>query len=168
MKLPMMLDFQNKNVLIVGGGKIGLRKTITLVDAGANILCVSENFCKAYEEKAKEYSTIIKKKKAFEPSDLKDMDFVIAATDDTRLNQKIYELCCHQHIWCLGVDRESDSDVSFMASRRKEHLTIAVSTDGKSPGFAKKYIRQLSEEIQDRDIEELNNMIKSRNARFEE
>ncbi len=161
-----MLHLQNKNVLVVGGGTIGLRKAITVAKEGAKVVCVSTEFCEAFDKETANYPMIFPKKKAFEPSDLCDMDLVIAATDNEALNQDIHELCQRQHIWCLTTDRNSGSDISFMATKRKENLTIAVSTDGKSPGFAKTYVEQLSETIQDADIEKLRMAIKKRKETF--
>jgi len=166
MGLAVMLHLQNKNVLVVGGGIIGLRKAITVAKEGAKVVCVSTEFCEAFDKETATHPMIFSKKKAFEPSDLCDMDFVIAATDHEALNQDIHDLCERQHIWCLTTDRNSGSDVSFMATKRKENLTIAVSTDGKSPGFAKQYVEQLSESIHDADIEKLRMAIKKREETF--
>jgi precorrin-2 dehydrogenase/sirohydrochlorin ferrochelatase len=166
MGIAIMLHLQNKNVLVVGGGTIGLRKAITVAKEGAKVVCVSTEFCEAFDKETANYPMIFPKKKAFEPSDLCDMDLVIAATDNEALNQDIHELCQRQHIWCLTTDRNSGSDISFMATKRKENLTIAVSTDGKSPGFAKTYVEQLSETIQDADIEKLRMAIKKRKETF--
>ena len=38
---PIHLDIQNRNCLVVGGGGVGTRKVITLLDCGANVTVVS-------------------------------------------------------------------------------------------------------------------------------
>ncbi|EFN3141415.1 TPA: bifunctional precorrin-2 dehydrogenase/sirohydrochlorin ferrochelatase, partial [Listeria monocytogenes] len=40
MKYPIMLDITGKKVVIIGGGKVALRKITGLLDAGADILVV--------------------------------------------------------------------------------------------------------------------------------
>ncbi|HFK1035320.1 TPA: NAD(P)-dependent oxidoreductase, partial [Listeria monocytogenes] len=40
MKYPIMLDITGKKVVIIGGGKVTLRKITGLLDAGADILVV--------------------------------------------------------------------------------------------------------------------------------
>ena len=38
---PVHLDIQNRNCLVVGGGAVGTRKVVTLLDCGANVTVIS-------------------------------------------------------------------------------------------------------------------------------
>ena len=98
---PIFLKLNKLDLLIVGGGNVGLEKVSFILknSPDANITMISIDFLPEVIEKTKDFNvTLIKK--AFEKIDLKNRDIVICATDDYKLHQNIVELnkesktCC--------------------------------------------------------------------------
>lgn len=163
MSLPMMLDLVNKKVLVIGGGKIGSRKVLNLLDSQAIVTCISSSFIREISLYKEKVSLIIKD---FEPSDIKDYFLVIAATNDVRVNKRVYETCNNNHILCQTVDRINKSDFDFMATKRWDDLVVAVSTYGKAPAYSKELIKSLAEVISKKELDMLKKEINNRKQNF--
>ena len=66
------LNLEGRNVLVVGGGRIALRKVKTLIPTGAHITVVAPQFDPEFEMlKADEPSSITLKQRPYEPLDLR-------------------------------------------------------------------------------------------------
>lgn len=154
-----MLNIVGKSVLVVGGGNIGARKAMSLLESGAKVTCISPLFSKKLEEE----NRIELKKKIFEESDLEDFYLVVAATNDIEVNQYVHKRCQSMNILSQTVDSVNDSDFDFMATKRFKDLVLAVSTYGKAPNYSKDLIQVLSETITEEQLEVLQKEIKNRN-----
>ena len=83
---PVHLDIQNRNCLVVGGGAVGTRKIVTLLDCGANVTVISLVVSDQLRDFA--ISGLIKlRERPYQSGDLDGMFLVIGATDDERLNR---------------------------------------------------------------------------------
>lgn len=135
---PAFLKFDDKRVLIVGGGNIALEKLEHLLNFSSNITLISKDFnepIKALIEK----NSLKCFKKAYEKDDIKDFDIVIAAIDDFSLQEEIYFETRAYKILCNCVDLQQYCDFIFPSYIKKGDLTVAISTSGSSPAFAKHF-----------------------------
>jgi precorrin-2 dehydrogenase/sirohydrochlorin ferrochelatase len=134
---PILLDLEGKKALIVGGGEIAERKTITLMNYNAKIYIVSRtltnNLKQFIENKAVYYLGV-----EFEKSYLDGVFLVIAATDDNELNGLVSKLAAKRGILVNAVDQPSDCSFIVPSVLNRGDLCIAISTGGKSPALAKK------------------------------
>ena len=83
-----MLNLNGKRCAVIGGGKVALRKTRTLVAAGANVTVIAP----AADENLTALAADGKIKlvlRGYESGDVSDCFLVIAATDSAALNRKI-------------------------------------------------------------------------------
>ena len=143
---PVYLDIQNRNCLVVGGGSVGTRKVMTLLDCGATVVVVSP----AVTEKIEELSNngLIKlEKRVFKASDLDEMFLAIGATDNQELNRQIHTGAERLGILCNIADRPEDCNFILPSIVNRGDLIIAISTSGKSPAFAKKLRKDLEKEF---------------------
>lgn len=143
---PVYLDIQNRNCLVVGGGSVGTRKIMTLLDCSATVVVVSP----AVTEKIEELSSngLIKlEKRVFKASDLDEMFLVIGATDNHELNRQIHTGAERLGILCNIADRPEDCNFILPSIVNRGDLIIAISTSGKSPAFAKKIRKDLEKEF---------------------
>src|SRR5690554_374014 len=85
---PIMLNIQDKKVVIVGGGRIAYRKIVSLLEAGAQITVISPMIHIKIEKLIAE-NRILWKKKVFEPDDLDCAFIVIAATNNEKVNAHV-------------------------------------------------------------------------------
>jgi precorrin-2 dehydrogenase/sirohydrochlorin ferrochelatase len=139
------MDMQNLKVLVVGGGYIATEKLEKLVDFTTQITVIALRV----EDEA---LSIIEKhnltlhKRAYRSGDIKDFDIVIVATDTVELHKEIYDESRGSRILVNSVDNTDYCDFIFPSYVKKDDLTIAFSTGGASPAFAK-HIRRHFEKI---------------------
>lgn len=142
---PFFVDVENQNCLVVGGGVVALRKIEKLLPFNPNITVVSPKVHK--EILSIENINIIKRK--FDFNDLKEKSFVITATDDKVLNKEIYNSCKENNISVNTVDDKDNCSFIFPALARNNGVTVAISTSGKSPLYAKYLRKKIENLIQD-------------------
>lgn len=142
---PFFVDVENQNCLVVGGGVVALRKIEKLLPFNPNITVVSPKVHK--EILSIENINIIKRK--FDFNDLKEKSFVITATDDKTLNKEIYNFCKENNIPVNTVDDKDNCSFIFPALARNNGVTVAISTSGKSPIYAKYLRKKIENLIQD-------------------
>ncbi|MBW2639218.1 MAG: bifunctional precorrin-2 dehydrogenase/sirohydrochlorin ferrochelatase [Deltaproteobacteria bacterium] len=143
---PVNLDIRNRNCLVVGGGDVGTRKVMTLLDCGAMVVVVSP----AVTEKIEELSNkgLIKLEgRGFKPTDLDQMFLVIGATDNPELNRQIHTEAERLGMLCNIADRPEVCNFILPAIVNRGDLIIAISTSGKSPAFAKKMRKDLEKKF---------------------
>ena len=142
---PFFVDVENQNCLVVGGGVVALRKIEKLLPFNPNITVVSPKVHK--EILSIKNINIIKRK--FDFNDLKEKSFVITATDDKVLNKEIYNSCKENNISVNTVDDKDNCSFIFPALARNNGVTVAISTSGKSPLYAKYLRKKIESLIQD-------------------
>lgn len=142
---PFFVDVENQNCLVVGGGVVALRKIEKLLPFNPNITVVSPKVHK--EILSIENINIIKRK--FDFNDLKEKSFVITATDDKVLNKEIYNSCKENNIPVNTVDDKDNCSFIFPALAKNNGVTVAISTSGKSPLYAKYLRKKIENLIQD-------------------
>ncbi len=143
---PVNLDIRNRKCLVVGGGDVGTRKVMTLLDCGARVVVVSP----AVTEKIEELSNngqIKLQKRGFKPTDLEEMFLVIGATDNPELNRQIHAGAERLGMLCNIADRPEVCNFILPAIVNRGDLIIAISTSGKSPAFAKKMRKDFEKEF---------------------
>lgn len=142
---PFFVDVENQNCLVVGGGVVALRKIEKLLPFNPNITVVSPKVHK--EILSIKNINIIKRK--FDFNDLKEKSFVITATDDKVLNKEIYNSCEENNIPVNTVDDKDNCSFIFPALAKNKGVTVAISTSGKSPLYAKYLRKKIENLIQD-------------------
>jgi siroheme synthase-like protein len=143
---PIFLNLQGKKCVVVGGGTVALRKVTTLLACGADITVISPT-------PLAEISRLFKKKaiqlvrRNYEPGDLGGAALSIAATRVKKINRKVAEEAKNNGILVNVVDDSEPSDFIIPSFFRRGDLSVAVSTSGRSPAFAKKIRAKLEKNI---------------------
>ena len=129
-------------MLVVGGGRVALRKIETLLHFGALIQIISRELTHKVKQLV-EANKIQHIGYEFRDKHLDGAFLVIAATDDKQLNQKISECARKKHMLINAVDQPADCNFIVPSIVNRGDLLIAISTSGKSPALAKKIREQL-------------------------
>jgi len=145
---PVFLNLCGKNVLVVGGGNVALRKTKSLLKAGAFVFLVSPEINNGFDQ-LKNNNNFFVKIKSFEKEDISGMFLVFSATDNKSLNKDVMLLCRENGTLCNIADAGEDSDFIVPSSIKRGDLTLAVSTGGKSPALSRKLRQDLEKEFGD-------------------
>lgn len=135
MFFPLFVNIENKEVLIVGGGKIGGRKAQTLREYGGNITVYSE---KVIEETilADENIKVVNENVSHDNAEIKELVkkyfLVVAATDDTELNDRISHVCMSENILVNNVSSKTEMNAMFGAVVKNDEFQIGIGSYGKS------------------------------------
>ncbi len=137
---PFFMDIKGKKCLIAGGGKIALHKLKKLLPYEPAVIIVAAEISAEFnhfilENAGLDYDICVVKK-AFEPSDIIGMHFVIAACDNRNVNAEISRLCREADIPVNVVDSREESSFIFPALVKSGKLCIGISTEGASPEVA--------------------------------
>ena len=128
---PVSIDLNNKNVLIIGAGKISLRKVETLLKYNCNINVITKE---VLEEKSLELEKNNKikifKNQEFEEKFLENIFLVVVATDNEVLNKNISQLCMSKNILVNNVTSKDDMNIRFASIYEKDDIQIAISANG--------------------------------------
>ncbi|MBC8200005.1 MAG: bifunctional precorrin-2 dehydrogenase/sirohydrochlorin ferrochelatase [Desulfobacteraceae bacterium] len=143
---PVNLDVLNRKCLVVGGGSVGTRKVITLLDCGAKVTLVSPDATKKLLELAGNGS-ITWEKRSYLVSDLDTMFLVIGATNDEELNRQISTDAEKINLLCNIADRPDVCNFILPSIVNRGDLVISISTSGKSPAFAKTLRKELEKQF---------------------
>ena len=129
---PFFMDIEGKNCLIVGGGKVALRKAEKLLPYGPVIHLVSPVFAEEFYAMPALRLNVGE----FQPDMLENMSFVIAATGNSSLNHQISALCRARNIPVNVVDDKDACSFIFPALVKRGALSVGISTGGASPSAA--------------------------------
>ena len=135
MFFPLFVNVENKEVLIVGGGKIGGRKVQTLREYGANVTVYSE---KVTEDTILEDENIkvVNRNVSHDEAEIKELVkkyfLVVAATDDTELNDRISHVCMNENILVNNVSSKTEMNAMFTAVVKNDEFQIGIGSYGKS------------------------------------
>jgi precorrin-2 dehydrogenase/sirohydrochlorin ferrochelatase len=152
---PIFLKVAQLEVLIVGGGNVGLEKLTFLLKSSPNakVTVVAPNFHAELVELAQK-QTVELIKDVYQVSYLKGRHMVIAATDNISVNIEVYKDCKAQYILVNVADNPPYCDFYMGGIVTKGNIKIAISTNGKSPTLAKR-LRQFFEDVIPDNIDEL-------------
>ena len=128
---PVSIDLNNKNVLIVGAGKIALRKVETLLNYNCNINVITKEILEEkFLELEKNNKIKIFKNQEFEEKFLENIFLVVVATNNEILNKKISNLCISKNILVNNISSKDDMNVRFMSIYEKDDIQIGISANG--------------------------------------
>ena len=139
---PVFLNINNRPCLVVGGGGVGTRKVETLLDCGARVTVISPQVSERLSELAGQ-GRIVLIQREYRETDLGDAFLVIGATDNPAVNHRLHRNAEARGRLCNIVDQPDRCNFVLPAVIRQGDLSIAVSTAGKSPAFARHLRRQM-------------------------
>jgi len=122
---PSGLRLRARRVLVAGGGHVAQRRVPGLLAAGADVVVVSPVVTPSVEGLATA-GEITWHRRGFEAADLDETWYVIAATDDTEVNEQISALAEEQRIFCVRSDDAPKATAWTPAVGRHAGVTVAV------------------------------------------
>ncbi len=139
---PAFLKMDERKVLLVGGGKIAQEKLEKLLQFTSMIKVIATEISPSMQTIIDQYALDFETR-AFQSVDLEGIDIVIVAVDDLALQEAIYRQTRGTSVLCNAVDNTDYCDFIFGSFIKEGDLTIAISTSGASPAFAKHFRRYL-------------------------
>jgi precorrin-2 dehydrogenase/sirohydrochlorin ferrochelatase len=155
----MFIDFKfgGKYVVVVGGGLESGRKTMDFLEAGANVLVVSNAFSSGIKQlaeqgKIKLQQMEVKDAKAFVGGLTPKPDLLAAITSDPALNADLILNAKKAGCMAYAPDNPAVSDLILPATAKIGDVRIAISTSGKSPAMASVLRKRIEKTITPEDL----------------
>ena len=120
---PSGLRLADRRVVVVGGGQVAQRRIPVLIAAGARVVVVSPEVTPAIEGMLAE---ITWHERGFEPADLDDSWYAIAATDVPSVNAAVLEAAEARRVFCVRADDARAASAWTPATGRYGGVTVAV------------------------------------------
>ena len=145
----LFLDMKDKNVLIVGMGSVGIRRSRRFIEAEANVYIVTNDVDNDIKDE------LISKGAKFYSNDHLDeliemCDLVVVATSDHELNNEVAYKAKDKLINCASDT--SVSNVIVPSTFEIGSVIVSLYTNSKSPLMAKALRKKIQETITPADI----------------
>ena len=141
------LNLEGRNVLVVGGGSIALRKVKTLLPTGARITVVAPQILSEFKTLAEVEPQLSLKEREYESLDLCGVFMVFICTDKPAINALVNN---DAHARRILVNNACDyRSGDFIVPARMnfgENIAVTVSTQGRAPSLAKKLKQKIQTE----------------------
>jgi precorrin-2 dehydrogenase / sirohydrochlorin ferrochelatase len=141
---PVMLDIRDRQAIVIGGNRLAAEKAAALVASGARVKVIHPKFCAALLAMS-ERGELTLHQKSYEPGDLAGAFVVVAVASDKQLIEAIWQETQERGQPVNIADVPRYCSFILPSILRRGQLTLAVSTEGASPGMAKRIRHQLEE-----------------------
>jgi len=131
-----MLNFNDKRVLIVGGGKIATEKTEKILDFTTNITIIASKLNDKMKILASKYN-IQKYIKEYESNDATGFDVIIVCVDDLNLQEQIFKSTRETRTLVNAVDAPQWCDFIFPSYIKRDELVVSVSSSSYAPALSR-------------------------------
>ncbi len=143
MPYPIQLVLDGVRCLVVGGGKVAVRKVRALRRAGAVVHVVSPRF----EEELLQRDDITRHEGPYRSELLAEMKLVMVCTDDRELNARVCEEARAAGVLVNVADDPAHCDFYVPAVVRRGPIQVAIGTGGASPELAATVRRQVEASV---------------------
>ena len=140
------LKLTHRRCLVVGGGEIGLEKVEGLLACDGDVTLIAPFAVPPLEQLAAEGSIRWERREYAGKEDLEGVFMVIASTDDTDVNIRVFDDAEERAMLVNVVDVPPLCNFILPAIVRTGPLAIAISTAGASPALAKRMKNEIAAE----------------------
>ena len=141
--LPINVNIDGLQTLVVGGGQIAYRKVLSLLEYGAKVKVVSPELVD--ELAALQDIEIVKRE--YVEGDIDGAILVISATSSQEANRMVYNHSSAAGILVNVVDQPELCSFIFPSVVSRGELIISVSSGGASPTLAKELRHQITDMV---------------------
>ncbi|MCL7475362.1 MAG: bifunctional precorrin-2 dehydrogenase/sirohydrochlorin ferrochelatase [Methanosarcinales archaeon] len=163
---PLMIDMNDRKVVIFGGGKVGERKAALFVRYAPTTV-LSRDFTPLLQDLAGEELKLIETTGTLSDDEILDyIDgafLVIPTTNDREFNIRVANIAHQQSCLVNSVDGLDDCAIPSIVERG--NITIAISTRGASPALSK-YMRKKIETVIPAEFETMAQLQKEMRVRL--
>lgn len=176
MRIPLYIEFNGKNVLIIGGGGVGTSRAKKFIEAGANVKVLSLEFSDELKGLEKEGKVELIKGNAFDEKVLEPLiawcNMVTVAIGNLEINDIVERIAKKYKVLVNLANDAERTEVVVPFEGEVEGIRFAVTTEGKSGVVARKvrdtFQRMLEEDDETiyflRAMDHLKRYMKSKNV----
>ena len=160
---PMFVEIEKEDCLIIGGGRVALRKAEVLLDMGAEVHVISRHFEPELLAFASEavgrlvchkvddgpLAAAVGLEQDAGKTGIANAAMLICATDNERVNHEMVMWARKNGIPVNSATNPADCDFYFPSVVRRGNLMVGISTGGRTPALSRMVSRQIQETIPD-------------------
>ena len=128
--LPLMLDGAEVRALVVGGGRVALRKVSALREGGANVRVRALDVAPELAQHAADDEHLLIERAPYDQEAIGDATLVVAATDDHHVNRRVADDARRRNRLAIVADDPALGNCVMPAVHRSGHLVVAVASGG--------------------------------------
>jgi siroheme synthase-like protein len=129
--LPLSVELEGREVLVVGAGRVAARKAAQLLEAGAVVHVIAAELV---AELPPGIASVTQR--LVRAEDLDGRFLVVSATGDPVANEELAAAAEERRIWLNTVDDPGRSSFYFTALHRAGEVVVSVSSSGAAPALA--------------------------------
>ena len=158
---PVFLKLEDMRLVIVGGGNVALEKLNAVLSNSplTSVTLIAPEIHPGIVELAQHCTNVLLLQREVEPGDFDEADLALIAVNDFVLAEELVVEAHKRNLLVNVADTPAFCDFYLSSVVKKGDLKIAISTNGKSPTFAKRMKEVLNESIPEgsqQTIEQLN------------
>ena len=156
MRIPLYIEFNNKKVLVIGGGMVGTSRAKKFIESGAEVFILSKEFSEELLSLSKNGKVKLIEGDAFNYTLLKkiipDYDLVVVAIADTSINDFIKDVSKKYRVLVNLANNAKETEVVVPFEGGYKGIRFAVTTEGRS-GVVARRVRDTFQRILEEDEE---------------
>ena len=137
MRYPLFLDLTNQSAVVIGAGSVATRKIRTLLRAEATVTVISPQATASIRRLA-QAKRVRWVRRRYRRGDLRSARLAIAATDDPAVNRAICVEAKRRSLLVNCITSPAAGNFLVPSLVRRGGISLAISTGGASPAFAKR------------------------------
>ncbi len=126
----VQLNITGRHCIVVGGGNVALRKTKSLLAAGASVTVIAPDILPALEALQRTFPALSLCRRKFRAGDTDDAFLVIAATDNRSVNETVAEEAVQNRILLNVTDDPGAGTFSVAGTYDNGNLHFSATTGG--------------------------------------
>lgn len=126
---PLFVDLSDRKIRVFGGGAVATRRVKTLLEFGADVYVVAPEISSELKILA-EQQRLTLSFRSYHSGELEQEELVLAATDDPRVNDRIYQECQRKGIWVNVASDKKKCDFYFPGIAKAGEITVGVTAGG--------------------------------------
>ena len=128
--IPLGFSGELVNALVVGGGNVGTRRALSLLEAGARVRVIAPTISDALETESRRSDRLsLLHRNYINEKDIADATIVVAATESREINEQIARDAKAMNAAVNVADAPEKGSFAFLAVHRVGDITVAVSAD---------------------------------------
>jgi len=132
--LPIFLNLNGRDVVLVGGGGVAAAKLHALVAAGARVRVVAPKLDADIERAGADAGPVGLVRRQFVDADL-DGAWLVVAAATPEVNRQVAAAAEARRVFVNAVDDPANATAFLSGTIRRDGVTLAISTNGDAPAL---------------------------------
>ena len=144
----VQLNMENRRCVVIGGGSVALRKTESLLKAGAMVTVIAPVILPAILALQRKFPALTLRQREYRKGDIGHAFLVIAATDNRKVNEAVVQEATQNHCLLNVADDPDAGNFSVAGTYDNGSLHFSAATGG-NPRLTHLLLKDLQQQYGD-------------------